>query len=61
MADVPIWDPEVQVFVASVPDPATIKEKLAQNRREASFLRRLMKLASDAEAVRRRTAMGQPS
>ena len=55
MADVPTRDPEVQAFVESVPDTETIKEKLAQNRREASFLRRLMKLAVDATAARRRS------
>ena len=33
----------------SVPDAAVVRERLARNRREATFLRRLLRLALDAE------------
>ena len=33
----------------TVPDAAAVRERLARNRREATFLRRLLRLALDAE------------
>ncbi|GDY10678.1 hypothetical protein LBMAG52_41660 [Planctomycetia bacterium] len=35
----------------SLPAAATIRERLARNRREAAMLRRLLRVASDAEKL----------
>lgn len=44
--------PDLRQFLDAVPDAETIRSRLSQNRREAAFLRRFLKLALDAERAR---------
>lgn len=44
--------PDLRQFLDAVPDSETIRCRLSQNRREATFLRRFLKLALDAERAR---------
>lgn len=41
--------PELRNLIDRVPDVATVRARIEQNKRAALFLRRLLKLAVDAE------------
>jgi len=55
----------MQRFEELIPSPSTVREKLAENSREATMLRRLMKLSLDAqrkvEEHRQIFGLSQPS
>ena len=44
---------ELRRFLLCVPSADTIRDRLAQRRSEVAFLRRLLKLAVDAERAKR--------
>ena len=47
-ADVP---PDLRAMLDNIPPVAAVRERIDRNRAEAKFLRRLLKLAADAQAA----------
>lgn len=46
---IPTPPKSLEEFARHIPDPETIRARIQENRREVTFLRRLLKLACEAE------------
>lgn len=46
-------DESLQQFLDSIPSPKQIRERIAQNAHETTLLKRLLKLAEDADLARK--------